>query len=166
MSVNNLTYDSDGLKLTESFEGCRLVAYQDVKGVWTIGYGHTGVEVFPGMTITQAQAETFLASDIIWASNFVNRNVTVKINQQTFDSLVDFTFNVGVGNFLHSTLLRLINAGVPAQAALQFASWCKSGGQYIAGLARRRQAEEDMFERGVKALPPPVLPETQGKDQS
>jgi lysozyme len=145
MSVNNLTYSSDGLHLTESFEGCKLTAYRDVKGVLTIGYGHTGPEVFPGMTITQAQAEQFLAADIIWASNFVNRNVTVVLTQHQFDSLVDLTFNIGVGNFLHSTLLKLINAGVPAQAALQFASWCKSGGQYIAGLARRRQAEAKLF---------------------
>ena len=143
--MNNMVYSLDGLHLTESFEGCKLVAYRDVKGVLTIGYGHTGVEVFPGMTITQAEAENFLASDIIWASNFVNRNVTVPLTQHQFDALVDLTFNIGVGNFLHSTLLKLINAGAPASAALQFASWCQSGGKYIAGLARRRKAEVTLF---------------------
>jgi lysozyme len=143
--VNNLTYSSDGLHLTEQFEGCKLIAYRDVKGVLTVGYGHTGAEVFPGMTITQAQAEDFLARDILWAANFVNRNVTVTLKQHQFDALVDLTFNIGVGNFLHSTLLKLVNAGLPVQAALQFASWSLAGGKFIAGLARRRKAETDLF---------------------
>lgn len=140
-----MVYSLDGLHLTESFEGCRLVAYQDVKGIWTIGFGHTGVEVFPGMTITQAQAEAFLARDIIWAANFVNRNVTAQLTQHQFDAVVDLTFNIGVGNFLHSTLLKLINAGLPVQAALQFARWSLARGKVIAGLARRRQAEQALF---------------------
>ena len=60
IGVNNLTYSGRGLALTEQFEGCRLTAYQDQVGVWTIGYGHTGTDVTPGLTITQQQAEAGL----------------------------------------------------------------------------------------------------------
>jgi lysozyme len=136
-----MLYSLSGLHLTERFEGCKLVAYQDSKGVWTIGYGHTA-GVRPGMTCTQAQAEAWLQQDIAWAAGRVNADVHVPLSQNEFDSLVDFVFNCGTGNFEHSTLLKLINKDDLTDAANEFAKWDEAGGTVIAGLLRRRMAEE------------------------
>src|SRR5258708_6178734 len=137
-------YSSNGMHLTEQFEGDRLTAYQDSKGVWTIGYGHTR-GVVPGMTCTQQQADRWLAEDIAWAESEVNKLVHVPLTQQQFDALVDFTFNCGSGNFDHSTLLKLVNAGDMEHAALEFEKWDRCGGKEVAGLLRRRKAEEAEF---------------------
>ncbi|HEY2466562.1 MAG TPA: lysozyme [Terracidiphilus sp.] len=145
MSVNNLTYSTKGLALTEQFEGCRLAAYQDQVGVWTIGYGHTGADVKPGMTITSAQAQALLAQDVTSASACVNNVVAVALSQDEFDALVDFVFNLGVGAFSGSTMLRKLNAGDFASAAAQFDLWDRAGGAVVAGLLRRRQEEADLF---------------------
>lgn len=148
MGVNQFTYGGKGLALTEQFEGCRLNAYQDQTGVWTIGYGHTGAEVHAGLTITLQQAQALLARDVSNAAAFVNRLVVVQLTQQEFDALVDFVFNLGCGTFERSTLLRLVNAGEFAAAAAQFALWDRAGGAVIAGLLRRRQAETSLFSEG------------------
>jgi len=144
MGVNNLTYSKEGLQLTEYFEGDVLHAYQDQRGIWTIGYGHTA-GVHPGMTITQEQAEAFLAGDVRTAVTCVNQVVTVKLTQPQFDSLVDFVFNVGATNFRTSTLLRDINAGNFPDAIAQFNLWNHCGGVVNQGLLRRRQAEAAKF---------------------
>jgi lysozyme len=140
-----MTYSEDGLHLTEQFEGCKLDAYQDSVGVATIGYGHTR-NVTMGMTCTQEQAEQWLQEDIQSAADAVNRLVTVELTQQEFDALVDFTFNLGAGNLQSSTLLRLLNSGDYTGAAGEFDKWDRAGGQVLAGLLRRRQAEADMFD--------------------
>jgi lysozyme len=143
--VNNFTYSKRGLALTESFESCLLKAYQDVRGVWTIGYGHTGNEVHPGLTVTQAQAESWLLEDIQVAVEAVNRLVTVPLDQGEFDALCDFTFNLGQGSFAGSTLLRDINAGEFQKAADDLLEWDHASGKVIAGLLRRREEEEALF---------------------
>lgn len=140
-----MKYSKSGLALTESFEGCRLVAYQDQAGIWTIAFGHTrGVR--PGDTCTQAQAEAWLQEDIAFAEDCVNKNVTVLLTQEEFDSLVDLIFNIGCGNFKTSTLLRLLNSGDYAAAAAEFPKWDHAGGKENAGLLRRRIAEEAEFQ--------------------
>ena len=140
-----MEYSLDGLHLTESFEDCRLQAYLDSGGVPTIGYGHThGVAM--GMTCTQEQAEQWLQQDVQVAAQAVNRMVTVALTQPEFDALVDFTFNLGTGSLQHSTLLRLLNAGDYKGAAAEFEKWDRAGGKVMAGLLRRRQAEEQMFD--------------------
>ncbi len=141
----SMIYSKSGLQLTESFEGCRLTAYQDVKGVWTIGVGHTGPGVYEGLIITQDQADAWLLQDVQNAVNHVNSLVTVQLTQPEFDALVDFCFNVGCGAFAGSTMLKLLNAGDYAGAADQFERWDKSGGRVIAGLLRRRQTEVQEF---------------------
>jgi lysozyme len=146
MGVNNLTYSKDGLAITEQFEGCRLVAYQDQVGVWTIGYGHTGSGVASGLTITQDQAIDLLTSDVAASAAYVNAAVTVELQQNEFDALVDFVFNLGRGAFAGSTLLKNLNAGQFDAAATQFDLWDHAGGQVVAGLLRRRQAEQAMFQ--------------------
>lgn len=139
-----MQYSKDGLHLTEQFENCRLAAYQDVKGVWTIGWGHTeGVKA--GMTITQDQADEYLSDDINWANNVVNSLVHASLTQGEHDALVDFVYNVGSGNFASSTLLRLLNAGNLQAAAEQLDAWDHAGGKVVAGLLRRRQAETTEF---------------------
>jgi lysozyme len=147
--VANFKYSSNGLALTKSFEGIELKAYQDSVGVWTIGYGHTGTDVKRGLVITQPQADILLAADVAWAVTAVNKAVTAPINQNQFDALVDFTFNLGAANFATSTLLRLLNAGDYAGAAAQFIRWNKAKGKVLAGLTRRRQAETDLFNTPV-----------------
>ncbi len=136
-----MTYDLAGLKLTESFEGLRLAAYKDVHGIWTIGYGHTGPAVYAGLVVDAAMAEILLKGDILHAALCVNRFVTHPIDQSQFDALVDFTFNVGVGSFQSSEVLRAVNAGNIAAAAVAIMAWDKSGGRVFDGLVRRRTAE-------------------------
>lgn len=150
MGVNNLAYSREGLRLTELFEGDVLTAYQDQRGVWTIGYGHTE-GVHPGQTITQAEAEALLAADIESAVRTVNETVRVKVTQAQFDALVDFAFNVGAGSFRRSTLLKEINAGEFPEAAAQFNLWDHCGGVVNAGLLRRRRAEAAEFNRDISA---------------
>jgi lysozyme len=146
MGVNDLMYSGKGLALTEQFEGCSLTAYQDQVGVWTIGYGHTGADVTPGLTITQQQAEALLAKDVLAAARCVNTMVKLQLTQCEFDALVDFVFNLGAGNFARSTLLTALNAGDFPRAAAQFECWDRAGGIVVAGLLRRRQAELGLFE--------------------
>lgn len=141
----NMQYSKSGLALTEGFEGCKLTAYQDVAGIWTCGYGHTGPEVVEGLTVTQAQAEAWLLADVQNAVNHVNSLVTIAVDQNIFDSLVDFAYNVGGEALASSTLLRLLNQGDFKDAALEFDKWDHAGGQVVAGLLRRREAEAKEF---------------------
>jgi len=144
--MNNFTYSPSGLALTEGFEGLRLMSYQDVAGVWTVGYGHTGVGVRPSLAITPAEAQILLQSDIAASVACVNIAVNAAINQNQFDALVDFCFNVGRGNFLQSTLLRNLNAGDFAGAVEQFGAWVYAGCEVVSGLVRRRQVEAALFQ--------------------
>ena len=139
------TVGEDGLALVENSEGCRLTAYQDSVGVWTIGWGHTGLDVTEGLTITKEQAEEFLRKDLAAAERAVNYYVVRTLTQHQFDALVDFVFNLGVGNFLHSSLLRFLNAGDLATADAEFIEWDKAGGKVLPGLTKRRAAEAALF---------------------
>ena len=141
----NFTYSDEGLALTKSFEGLRLAAYADQGGVWTIGYGHTGPDVHEGLVITEDEACLLLESDVAAAVTGVNRLVTAAIQQNHFDALSDFAFNLGVGALSHSTLLVQVNAGDFEAAAQQFLVWDHCNGVVNAGLLRRRQAEAALF---------------------
>jgi lysozyme len=140
-----MDYSASGLKLTEQFESCSLTAYQDIKGVWTQGWGHTFGINAASPPITQQQADDWLLEDVQAACIAVNRYVTVSLTQGQFDAMVDWVFNLGVGNFLSSTMLKLLNAGDFAGAAVEIDKWDHSSGQVIAGLLRRRQSETDEF---------------------
>ena len=147
-----MEYSKDGLHLTEHFEGCRLSAYPDPGSggdPWTIGYGHTGPEVVDGLVITQEQAEEYLRQDVKKAEADVNAKVTVELTQDEFDALVDFAFNCGCGNLNHSTLLNKVNAGDFEGAAEEFLKWDMAAGKHMAGLLRRRQAEELEFVKSI-----------------
>lgn len=133
-----------GLDLIKSFEGCKLDAYKDAVGVVTIGYGHTKTAQM-GQRITQAQADDLLRSDIATFESAVTAAVAVLINQNQFDALVCFAFNVGAGALRGSTLLKKLNAGDYQGAANEFLKWDKADGKVLAGLTRRRKSERLLF---------------------
>ena len=135
-----------GIKLIQEFEGCSLVPYQDIVGKWTIGYGHLirPTDDFDA-PLTLSQATALLCDDLSKFEAWVLGYVTVDINQNQFDALVSFTYNLGPGALQKSSLLRKLNAGDYAGAAEEFPKWCKAGGKEIAGLLRRRNAEKDLF---------------------
>lgn len=134
-----------GIELIKSFEGCRLKAYDDGFGVWTIGYGHTS-GVKKGQRISQALADYYLQQDISVFENAVNNNVTVYLTQNRFDALVSFTYNCGIGALKGSTLLKKLNSGDYTGASNEFLKWCKdSQGNTIQGLYNRRIAEQKLF---------------------
>lgn len=137
-----------GIDLIKGFEGCRLVAYQDSVGVWTIGYGST-TNVAPGDKISAAEAEQRLREDLRHAENCVNSLVAVPLTQGEFDALVSFAFNVGCGNLRKSTLLRLLNQHDYDGASMEFKKWDKAGGQVLEGLSKRRLAEAERFEENA-----------------
>jgi lysozyme len=132
-----------GNALIKSFEKCRLEAYQDEGGVWTIGWGHTPAS--PGQTCTQAQADAWFLIDVAWAVGIVNALIRVPLTQNEFDALVSFVFNVGAGNFRSSTLRRKLNDGDYAGAAEQFLVWDHVDGAVSDGLKVRREAERALF---------------------
>jgi len=145
----------EGLTLIKRFEGLRLHAYQDVGGVWTIGYGTTRTPDGPvaeGQRITQTEAEAFLADDVREFEQGVDAAVTVGVTQPMFDALVSLAYNVGLGAFRGSTLLRKLNARDWEGAAAEFARWNKVGQTVVDGLTRRRAEEAAVFRAGVAQL--------------
>ena len=138
-----------GLALIKQFEGCKLTAYRDSVGVWTIGYGWTqpvdGKPIRAGMTIKQETAERLLKTGLVSYESDVSRLVKVDLTQGQFDALVSFTYNLGARSLSTSTLLRKLNASDYAGAADEFLRWNKAGGKVLNGLARRREAERALF---------------------
>lgn len=137
-----------GKKLIKQFEGFRAAAYVCPAGVVTIGYGTTeifGKPVKLGSTITSDEADRFLEEDLKKFEDAINKNVNITITQNQFDALVSFVYNVGIGNFITSTLLKKINEGKIQDAANEFLRWNKANKKVLAGLTRRRQAERDLF---------------------
>ena len=133
-----------GTEILKYFEGCKLTAYQDSVGVWTIGYGHTK-GVYDGMTITQDQAEQMLLSELEEYEGYIKDMVTVPLTQNQFDALVVWVYNLGPTNFRNSTLLKELNAGNYNAAGQEITRWNKAGGKVLAGLVKRREAEAELF---------------------
>tara|TARA_R100001509_G_scaffold130460_1_gene83821 strand:+ start:218 stop:661 length:444 start_codon:yes stop_codon:yes gene_type:complete len=135
----------EGLSLIKKFEGCELKAYKCAAGVWTIGYGSTS-NVEEGMEISQERADMLLLEDVDVFEEAVNNLVEVDLEQNQFDALISWTFNLGPTNLKNSTLLKVLNnkdyEGVPAQIK----RWNKAGGKVLQGLIRRREAEALLFE--------------------
>ena len=152
-----------GLAMIESFEGCLLKASNKLDGVWTIGYGQTGSyygqKVRKGMTTTKALAHAWLRDHSIKTyEDAVTQAVKVPINQNQFDALVSFAYNVGVGALKQSTALRKLNAGDYTGAADALTMWTKCNGKVLAGLVRRRKEERALF------LTPVTQPQTGNTD--
>jgi lysozyme len=144
--------NEEGIALIKLFEGLRLEAYQDVAGVWTIGYGHTKTAK-KGMTISEREAEALLREDVREAEQAVTRLVKAPLNENEFSALVSFVFNIGEGAFARSTALRRLNAGdrEGAAAAIELFNKATINGkkQTIPGLVRRRAAEKALFLKPV-----------------
>ena len=134
-----------GRKLIENFEGLRLHAYEDSGGVWTIGYGHTGPDVHPGLSIMQARAEELLENDLKAAENGVSEALHVTVNPNQFAAMVSLAYNIGLGAFRGSSVLRLVNQKNWLDAAAAFLKWDDAGYPEQAGLDRRRKAECELF---------------------
>ena len=133
-----------GIALIKEFEGLRLKAYKCPGGVWTIGYGHTA-GVKPGMVISEAQAEEYLKADLIAFERYLN-GLGLALNQNQFDALVSFIYNVGTGNFSNSTLLRKVRANPQENSIMdEFLRWVYSKGRVLPGLQRRRLAEMKLY---------------------
>ncbi len=135
---------SNGLAVIKNFESCKLEAYPDPGtggAPWTIGWGHTGREVKPGLKWTQKQADETLLGDLARFENGVTSLMTIDLKQGQFDALVSFAYNVGLTALKNSTLLEMVNNKRHDQALAQFARWNKSGGRVMKGLIRRRAAE-------------------------
>jgi GH24 family phage-related lysozyme (muramidase) len=130
------------IDLIKTFERCELQAYKDPAGVWTIGYGHTG-KVFKGMTITQSEAEEFLRQDLVSAEIAVKKYDRVyHWNQNQFDALVSFAFNLGGINNLTAKGTRTIE-----EISNKILLYKKAGGKTLPGLMERRIAEKELFDR-------------------
>lgn len=141
-----------GIDLIKRFEGVRLKSYICPAGVLTIGYGHTGADVHTNQQITEEEAERLLRQDTESAQQAVSSFVTTKLNQNEYDALVSFTFNVGSTAFVNSSLLKLLNHGAERKVvAGEFERWVKAGGDSaVPGLVRRREAEKALFLEKVK----------------
>ena len=157
--TSNMGISQSGVDLIKQFEGCRLTAYKVTSSekYYTIGYGHYGADVYAGMTITQAQAESMLKSDLVrfegYVNTFLNKN-NITINQNQFDALVSFTYNVGnvwvsYNTFqLKTYLINGVSNYNGDQITTAFTNWNKSGGVVLDGLTRRRKAEAALFLNG------------------
>jgi len=135
----------EGLSLIKKFEGCELEAYRCAANVLTIGYGSTkGVK--EGDTITQEEADNLLLHEMNEYEGYINDMVEVDLEQNQFDAMVSWVFNLGPANLKASTLLKVLNSkdydGVP----MQIKRWNKAAGQVKQGLIRRREAEALLFE--------------------
>jgi len=143
--------EAAGLNLIKQFEGCRLKAYKpfSYEKYWTIGWGHYGADVKEGQTITQAEADALLVSDLAKYVAYVNNAayvpITASLTQNQFDALVSFTYNCGSG-----CLKTLCKDRTVAQIAAKIPLYNKSGGKVITGLVRRRAAEQALFSSEVR----------------
>lgn len=143
--------NTDCLNLIKQFEGLSLKAYPDPAtggDPWTIGYGHTGPEVKPELTITQVQADAYLVQDLEKFSSGVQALVT-GLNHNQFGACVSLAYNIGLGNFKSSTLLKHLLSGDHQLVPEQFLRWNKAAGKVMAGLTRRREAEKTLFLKAV-----------------
>lgn len=129
-----------------AFEGEKLRAYVCPAGVLTIGVGHTGPDVKPGMVITREQSQALLAKDLGRFEQAVNR-LCPQTTQNQFDALVSFAFNLGEGALEGSTLRKKHNAGDFAGAKAEFLRWDKANGKPLPGLTKRRTAEAELYGR-------------------
>lgn len=135
-----------GLELIQTFEGCRLTAYRCSAGRWTIGYGHTGIEVVEGLRITQARATELLLLDANEVLTMLRSEIRQPVRQCQLDALVSLGFNIGVNALRKSTLLRLVNLNPDnPDIEKEFMRWVYVKGTVSAGLERRRKAEAKLY---------------------
>ena len=144
------TLDTFGYKLIQQFEGLRLKAYKDSAGIWTIGYGNTtyldGSKVKKGDEITREQAELMFKQTANKFALDVAKLIDVCLTQNQFNALVSLAYNIGIGAFKGSTLLKKVNANPNDESiSAEFKRWNRAGGKVLYGLTRRRNEEADLY---------------------
>jgi len=136
---------SNGLELIKHFEGFESKAYYCPAGVLTIGYGHT-MGVQEGEEWSEDHASHMLEIEIEERyAKAVTDLVKVPLDQNMFDALVSWVYNLGRGNLESSTLLKVLNSGDYEGVPAQIKRWNKAGGKVLEGLVRRREAEANLF---------------------
>lgn len=145
----NMDISEAGYKLIKDFEGFSATSYKDTGGVWTIGYGTikypSGNAVKAGEKCTKEQADMWLKNDCKWVDACLDSSVKVPLKQNQFDALASFIYNIGENGFKKSTMLAKLNAGDYIGAAGQFDRWVYDNGEFIQGLANRREKEKALF---------------------
>ena len=141
---DDLKTSQEGISLIKSFEGCELSAYRCSADLPTIGYGHTAGGS-DGDTCTLEEAEEMLSDDLVEFENYVKKYVETDLEQNQFDSLVAWVYNLGPSNLAESTMLKELNAGNVEEVPRQMKRWNRAGGQVLDGLIRRREAESRLF---------------------
>ncbi len=145
--------NKSGLDLIKEFEGWRETSYRDAVGVWTIGYGHTSSaglpSVTPGLKISKLEGEAILKKDVNQFAEGVKKLIKKELNDNQFSAIVSFAYNVGLGNFKKSSVLKNINSSLYDRVPTSLSLWNKAGGKVLPGLTRRRAAEGLLFNHGV-----------------
>jgi lysozyme len=131
------------LKLIRDSEGCKLTAYQCPAGVWTVGYGYTGMDIKKGVCWTQEKADECL---LVTAMGVLNQAIKASpiletANMEKQAAIADFIYNLGIGNYSKSTLKKQVNAGNWMAASSEIKKWNKAAGKELKGLTIRRQKE-------------------------
>jgi len=127
-----------------SLEGVEHKPYQDVVGVWTVCYGHTGADIIKSKTYTEAECQALLNKDLRTVANQIDPLIKRPIPDTTRAALISFSYNVGAGAFRQSTLLKKINAGDTVGACNELRRWTYAGGKQWKGLMNRREIERDV----------------------
>ena len=147
--VQNPTIPQCGIDLLKKLEACKLTAYQDERGIWTIGYGHTK-DVKQGDTCTQEQADAWLAGDCLWACQAIRSRVQVPLTANQNGALLSFVYNLGAPQFEKSSLLYVLNAGHYDYVPSKIKQWTfitlPDGTRKVSqGLVNRRNAEAALW---------------------
>ena len=146
MAIGKMKISPEGLQLIKDFEGCRLTSYKCAAGVWTIGYGHTGKDVRIGMNITKSQAEALLLKDLERFEKNVNMfDHIYDFNQNEFDALVSFAFQIGSINQLTANGTRTRKT-----IADKIPAYCNVNGRFNQGVYNRRLKEKALFTKNAK----------------
>ena len=145
----NRTINPAALAILRGAEHCRLAAYPDPgsgDAPWTIGWGSTGQDIRAGLVWTQAQADARLAQDLRrLATQMIQACGAAPTSDNQFGALCSLAYNIGIGNFLGSSVLRFHHLGEHHEAAAAFGAWNKGAGRVLPGLVRRRAAEAALY---------------------
>lgn len=134
------------LELIKKYEGCKLEAYKCPAGVWTIGFGHTGSDVYEGVKISKEEAEILLEKEFKKLKEQVNFLLNVSLNEEQVGALTSLVYNVGLGAFKKSKLLKRINNGDNLELiAKEWLEFNKVNGKILRGLLKRRIDEIALY---------------------
>lgn len=164
-----MTWLDMAISLAKEFEGCKLEAYPDPEYGWrktTVGFGATGPAITQGTVWTQEQADADLAHRMNDIGAQIDALVVIPIADEQKGALADLAYNIGIGAFSSSTLLRMLNGHNEQGAADQFPLWNKSNGVVLDGLVKRRAAERAMFVLGSDFSEDPASGEAQSQPES